>query len=225
MIVRYLGHSKPALYLFCVDSRFNAPSVSLSFHLAITQEVLSAVAMGHPTPDDIIVYSDPAEAGRGGAGEEDEPIKKLTIETSPGDVRLWVEIMRNLTKDLSKHQSIQLPDSVLASLQRAHQPREAREEDTANLDSSIDSQRHNSLVVFSCGHAYALDRFQNQILLEFVERVQDFPLAIPQTLKQLQTYYKQCQCYPSACPHCVFQYLRKFQMEECPKVPIKPWKL
>lgn len=212
--------------MFSTPCRSNAPSVSVSFHHSVTQEVLGFVSKGHPTPDDIIMNHDPSEAtcsGRSGAGEDDEPIKKLTIETSPGDVRLWVEIMRNLTKDLSKHQSIQLTDSVLASL-HAQQPKSVREEggDTAI---SGDSQRHNALVVFSCSHAYPLDRFQNRILLEFVERVQDFPLPIPQTLKQLQTYYKQSQCYPSACPHCVFQYLRKFQMEECPTVPIKPWKL
>lgn len=205
--------------------RCNAPSVSTSFHLSVTQEVLNFVSKGHPTPDDIIVNLDPSEATgrtRSGAGEDDDKVKKLTIETSPGDVRLWVEIMRNLTKDLSKRQSIQLPDSVLASL-NLQQPKSVGDEgDTAT---SSDSQRHNALVVFSCSHAYPLDRFQSRILLEFVERVQSFPLPIPQTLKQLQTYYKQSQCYPSACPYCVFQYLRKFQMEECPKVPIKPWKL
>lgn len=159
---------------------------------------------------------------RGGSSEDNEPTKKLTIETSVGDVRLWVEILRNLTKDLSKHQSIQLSDSTLVGLY-SHHPRPAKEEeDTA---SSNEQQRQSPLVAFSCGHAYPLDRFQNRILLEFVERVQDFPLPIPQTLKVLQSHYKQSQCYPNACPHCVFQFLRKIQMEECPKVPIRPWNL
>lgn len=203
---------------FLFYTRSNSPSVSTSFRLSVTQEVLNFVSRGHSTPDDIIMNLDPSEA----AGEEDDKVKKMIIETSSGDVRLWVEIMRNLTKDLSKRQSIHLSDSVLASLNN-QQSKGVREE--GDTFTSGDGQRQNSLVVFSCNHAYPLDRFQNRILLEFVERVQDFPLPIPQTLKQLQTYYKQSQCYPSACPYCVFQYLRKFQMEECPKVPIKPWKL
>lgn len=162
---------------------------------------------------------------RGGSSEDNEPTKKLTIETSVSDVRLWVEILRNLTKDLPKHQSIQLSDSTLAGL-HSYQSRPSREETDITIQaSSHEQQTQSPLVAFSCGHAYALDRFQNRILLEFVERVQDFPLPIPQTLKVLQSHYKQSQCYPNACPHCVFQFLRKIQMEECPKVPIRPWNL
>ena len=207
--------------------RPKVPAVSLSFHHSVTQEVLGLVSKGHPTPNDIIATPDPS-----GTGEDDEPLKKLTIETSTGDHRLWVEILRNLTKDMSKRQSIQLPDSSLGGLS-SHQPRPMGEErDTTSSTAATGTggdgsgdKRHSALVVFSCGHAYPLERFQNRILLDFVERVQDFPLPIPLTLKQLQSYYRQAQCYPSACPHCVFQHLRKFQMEECPQVPIRPWKL
>ena len=205
--------------------RLNILDVSATFHLAITQEVFSLVSKGHPTPNDIIKAPDPAHTsttshtGRGGASEGEKSIKKLTIETSAGDVRLWVEILRNLTKDLPKLQSIQLSEPVLAGLR-------SRAESGENGSSQTSGTAYGAtLVTFSCGHAYSQDQFQNQILPEFVERVGDFPMGIPHTLKQLQVQYKQSQCYPSACPHCVFQFLRKIQLEECPKVPIRPWNI
>ena len=208
--------------------------MSVSFHLSVTQEVLSLVSKGHPTPSDIIKTPDPAHAsatnhaGRGEANEDEELTKKLTIETSAGDVRLWVEILRNLTKDLPKFQSIQLSESVLAGL-RSNQPRVGAEngETSSSAQPASEHQqlRNNTLMTFSCGHAYSQDQFQNQIVPEFVERVGGFPMGIPHTLKQLQFHYKQAQCYPSACPHCVFQFLRKVQLEECPTVPIRPWNI
>ena len=212
-----------------ITCRPDVPNVSHSFHLSVTQEVLGFVSKGYPTPDDIMLTTDSSSLlsghGGGGACEDNEPTKKLTIETSVGDVRLWVEILRNLAKDLSKHQSIHVSDSTLASL-HGIQLRPAREEEEMAAHSEQQQhQRQSPLVAFSCGHAYPLERFQNRIVLEFVERVQEFPLPIPQTLKVLQSHYKQSQCFPSACPHCVFQFLRKIQMEECPKVPIKPWNL
>ena len=201
---------------------------SLSFHLSVAQEVLSLISAGNPTPDDIISNPDPSEStqtGRTGVNEDNEPIKKLTIETSVGDFRLWVEILRNLNKDLSRHHSIQLSESVLGSLRTHNQKSDRTGDLSLIIPANPEERRTGALVAFSCGHAYPLDRFQNRILLEFVERVQNFPLPIPQTLKQLQSHYKQSQCYPSACPHCVFQFLRKFQMEECPKAPIRPWNI
>lgn len=206
------------------------PSVSHSFHFSVTQEVLSLISKGNPTPDDITATPDTSgspNTKRSTISEDGGMTKKLAIETSHGDVRLWVEILRNLTKDLPKHQSIQLPDAVLTGL-HANQSKLGKEEEESAFQAQASSNEHqqqNPLVAFTCGHAYSLDRFQNRILLEFVERVQDFPMPIPQTLKLLQNHYKQSQCYPSACPHCVFQFLRKIQMEECPKVPIRPWKL
>lgn len=150
-----------------------------------------------------------------GGKEGESGIKKQTIETSKGDVRLWVEILRNLTKDIPKHHCTHLPDSVLSAIRTYHSSDEL----------SSGAHRSTTLVAFSCGHAYSIDQFQNAILSEFVERVQGFPLPIPVTLKQLQAHYKHGQRYPSACPHCVFQFLRKFQMEACPQTPIKPWNI
>lgn len=213
----------------------NLPDISTSFHLAITQEVLSLVSKGHPTPSDIIKAPDPthstasANAERGRAGKDEELVKKLTIETSAGDVRLWVEILRNLTKDLPKVQSIQVAESMLAGLRMHREAMEEREMASSPPGMSSEHYHHqlrqSTLVAFSCGHTYTQDQFQNRILPEFVERVGGFPMGIPQTLRQLQFHYKQSQCYPSACPHCVFLFLRKIQLEECPKVPIRPWNI
>ncbi len=150
---------------------------------------------------------------KGVVSESDEPIKKLTVETSVGDVRLWVEILRNLTKDLMKHHVLQLSESSLSSLRAYQQQR------------SHDEEGDHMIAAFSCGHAYPSEMFQNRILLEFVERVQDFPFPLPHTLRLLQSHYKQSSCLPSGCPHCVFNYLRNFQLEVCPNVSIRPWKL
>ena len=227
--------------------RLDIPKLSLSFQLSVTQQVLGLVSKGHPTPDHIMTTAPgpspsssatppppPVAAGvgagrGGGAGEEEECVEKLTIETSVGDVRLWLEILRNLTKDLNKHQSIQLSETTLTGLLPSHlsRPSPAQPGEAAATPDTPphEQQRYAPLVAFSCGHAYPLDGFQNQVMLEFVERVQDFPLPLPHTLKLLQSHYKQSQCCPSACPHCVFHFLRKLQMEECPKVPIRPWNL
>ena len=75
-------------------------------------------------------------------------------------------------------------------------------------------------VAFTCGHAFPLSRFHSKVILEFSNRVSDLPVSIPHTLRYLQLHYKQSSYYPSGCPYCVFQYLRKIQL---PDVPIKPW--
>ena len=101
------------------------PNFSFHFHLSVAQEVLSLVSTGNPTPDDIIATPDLSssiQTGEVRSSNEDKPIKKLTIETSVGDVRLWMEILRNLTKDISKQHSINLSESVLASLRSHQQP-------------------------------------------------------------------------------------------------------
>ena len=86
-----------------------------------------------------------------------------------------------------------------------------------------ESQKPRDMVSFSCGHAFSLAKFQDKMLLEFVERIQDFPVPVPQTLKHLQLYYRQSSFFPTACMYCVFQYLRKVQLQEAPEVPIRPW--
>lgn len=157
---------------------------------------------------------------------EREKVQQLTIETTKGDIGMWAEVLRNLMKDLSRHHSINLPESVLAGICGRQPEDDVGEKEGQNQTmEDVRSTNDNAVVAFSCGHAHPMGRFQNQIVPEFVERVQDFPLPLPQTLRMLQLYYKQAQCYPSACPHCVFQYLRKFQIEEFPKVPIRPWNM
>ena len=196
--------------------------VSPSFQLAVAQEVLTLVCNGHPTPTSIIESHTSQTAPEG-------EVRKVTIETTKGDIRMWAEILRNLMKDLSRNHSIALSENVLMGI-RGWQPDESiwekgEPERRSSLADEGHSTNENAIAAFSCGHAHPMDRFLNHIVPEFVERVQNFPLPLPQTLRSLQTYYKQAQSYPSACPHCVFQFLRKLQIEECPKVPIRPWSL
>lgn len=179
----------------------------------------------NPAPSDSIQMEGQSKPER---EREKEKVQKLTIETTKGDIRMWAEVLRNLMRDLSRYHSIYLPESILAGI-RGRLSEDVGEKGRGKggtqtmLTEEVRSTNNNAIAAFSCGHAYPMDRFQNQIVPEFVERVQDFPLPVPQTLRVLQLHYKQAQSYPCACPHCVFLFLRNFQMEECPKVPIRPW--
>lgn len=179
--------------------------LSLDFHLFVASRVISTVSSGNPSPETILNTSLSTET-------ESKP-KQLVIETSIGDCRLWVEVLRNLAKDLSKNSAVALSENSLNAVLKMQQKM-----------ATVNEQRDQSLIVaFTCGHTFPLRRFQNKIVQEFVERVKEFPLSMPLTLKHLQLHYKQSECMPASCPYCVFQYLRKIQLKECANVPIKPW--
>ena len=181
--------------------------------------------MGHPSPEAIVSSSQTFHPYPSGNGEPDQKPKTLVIETSVGDCRLWIEVLRNLSKDLSKHGSIYLSESTVAGIGKHSRHRNSSSDmsiDPRSEQQQID-QNFNRIVAFTCSHTFPLVRFQTKILQDFVQRVQDFPLSIPLTLKHLQLHYKQSAYIPSSCPYCVFQYLRKIQLQQCPNVPIRPW--
>ncbi len=146
--------------------------------------------------------------------ETDPKPKQLVIETSIGDCRLWIEVLRNLAKDLSKNSCIVLTEGALNGVINMRQ----RTSSATSTDGDL-----SMIVAFTCGHTFPLSRFHSKILPEFIERVQEFPLSTPITLKHLQLHYRTSEHVPSSCPYCVHQYLRKIQLKECPNVPIKPW--
>ena len=181
--------------------------------------------MGHPSPETIVSSSQTFHPYPSGNGEPDLKSKTLVIETSVGDCRLWIEVLRNLSKDLSKHGSIYLSESTVAGIGKHSRHRNSSSDmsiDPRSEQQQID-QNFNRIVAFTCSHTFPLVRFQTKISQDFVERVQDFPLSLPLTLKHLQLHYKQSAYIPSSCPYCVFQYLRKIQLQQCPNVPIRPW--
>ena len=180
---------------------------SFSFHLEVAKEVTDQISIGAPEPEVVLASTQPEPS-------ETDTSKQIANETSVGDTRLWAEVLRNLSKDLSKQSSVQISGSTLINIESS-QKRSVMEED---LNTGL-----QKVVAFSCGHAFSLSQLHSKILLDFVERVQDFPISLPHTLKHLQLHYKQSSLYPSACPYCVFQYLRKLQLQESPGVPIKPW--
>lgn len=205
-----------SLFLF-LYSDFSS-SFSFDFYLSVSKEVTSLISKGYQTPDDIIKTPTVSDQLSQTTSEQNQP-KKLVLEKSTGDNRLWVEILRNLSKDLSKHNFILLSESTMSSIERERSWMVSSEPSNGETE----DHRPQEIVSFSCGHAFSMAKFQDKMLLEFVERVQDFPIPIPQTLKHLQLYYKQSNFFPTACLHCVFQYLRKVQLQECPGVPIRPW--
>ena len=149
---------------------------------------------------------------------DQEDWHRAAVESTPGDSRLWAEILRNLSKDVSKHNNILLSESSLASVTQQQQQQQQQQQ-----TSSEKPLRAAMMIAFSCGHVFPGSTFYSKVLLDFAERLQDFPVPIPCTTSFLQQYYRQPGSYACACPYCVFQYLRKGQLEQCTNVPIRPW--
>ena len=177
---------------------------SFDFHLKVAKEVVDQVLKGSPKPEDL--YLNRSQQNASEDKQPDEVTKK-----GLSDSRLWAEVMRNLTKDTHKSSSFLLTGSALKAFSQGTD------------SSSSDKTDGSDVIAFSCGHAYTEVQFESKVLFEFKERVQNLPVPIPETLSQLQNCYKKLNHYPLACPHCVFQYLRQLQLQECPEVPIKPW--
>ena len=209
---------------------------SFSFHFSVAKEVTNLIASGHAPPEHLLDSAHlPQQSQPSPQGTQPGSANKLVLETSVGDSRLWYEILRNLSKDLAKGSSILLPESVLSAIDAHHTrmfQREASSEDgktkmaAAGAGASLGETERRStgeFVAFSCGHAFPLERFHGKIILEFSNRVSDLPIPVPQTLRYLQLHYQQSSNYPSGCPFCVFNYLRKLQLQIKPDVPIKPW--
>jgi hypothetical protein len=179
---------------------------SFGFHLKVAKEVVDQIMKGSPKPEDLVaVKSLPGPS-------ETKPHKEVTNEGLLSDSRLWAEVMRNLSKDIHKSSSFMLTGSSLLAFNQ-------------ETGASTDEMQKRNVIAFSCGHAFTETQFESHVLIEFIERVQNFPVPIPETLFQLQNCYNKLAHYPLACPHCVFQYLRQLQLQECPEIPIKPWAL
>ncbi len=198
---------KPSSVSYSPQTLRLSSGFSFSFQLNVAKEVTDHISTGAPKPEEVLTSTQPEPS-------ETDTSKQVTNETSVGDARLWAEILRNLSKDLSKQSLVQISGAALTNIENS-QTESVMEED---MNTSL-----QKVVAFTCGHAFSLSQLHLKILLDFVERVQDFPISLPHTLKHLQLHYKQSSLYPSACPYCVFQYLRKLQLLESPGVPIRPW--
>ena len=200
----------------------------------MAKEVTNLISSGHTPPKDLL----DSTHSRLTAPESHTPTqdisaspKKLVLERSVGCGMKFFD----LSKDLSKSSSILLPESALSNIETYHSKlfqREASDDVGGNGESKMPaasfgaSEKLNGtgeFVAFTCGHAFPLSRFHSKVILEFSNRVSDLPVSIPHTLRYLQLHYKQSSYYPSGCPYCVFQYLRKIQLQMKPDIPIKPW--
>ena len=209
---------------------------TFEFHFSVAKEVTNLISSGHTPPEDLLGSTHShltAPESHPPTSDISASPKKLVLETSVGDCRLWYEILRNLSKDLSKSSSILLPESVLSNIEFYHSrllQKETSDEVGGNGESKMaasfgvsEKNGAGEFVAFTCGHAFPLSRFHSKVILEFSNRISDLPVSIPHTLRYLQLHYKQSSYYPSGCPYCVFQYLRKIQLQMKPDVPIKPW--
>ena len=173
--------------------------------MKVAREVVAQIMAGSPRPEDLVTSQQEPPT-------QTKQHKEMTKEGLLSDTRLWAEVMRNLSKDVYKSSSILLTGSAL----KAFTP------DPSTGDSSTAATR-GDVIAFSCGHAFTDAEFGSKVLIEFKERVQNFPVPIPETLFHVQSCYRKLSRYPLACPHCVFHYLRQLQLQESPEIPIKPW--
>lgn len=162
--------------------------------MEVTLQMISSLSEGNPSVDEVLSAQLPSGTNIG---------KKPCFESSPGDSRLWTEVLRNLFRDLSKRESLVLSDSQF---------------DQKQLDPI-----NKSLLIFSCGHAFSDKHFQIKVLSEFRDRLHDLPHPLTHMTSLLLHYYKHSTHFSSACPYCVFQHLRTTQLQYCPGVPIRPW--
>ena len=200
---------------------------TFDFHFSVAKEVTNLISSAHAPPEDLLDSTHShltAPESHTPTQDISASPKKLVLETSVGDRRLWYEILRNLSKDLSKSSSILLPESALSNIETYHSKlfqRDASDDLGGNGESKMaatsfgGSEKLNGtgeFVVFTCGHAFPLSRFHSKVILEISNRVSDLPVSIPHTLRYLQLHYKQSSYNPNGCPYCVFQYLRKIQL-------------
>lgn len=203
ILIKHLSPLAYVLSLFISHNPGLASGVSVQFHMKIVKEVQHQMRSGIPKPEDTLLSS----------RTED---KKVFVDMADTNERLWSEIRRNLFIDLQKGAYISVGEQTLAGL-------ETQEKETPSAE-----LRPETIVTFSCGHSFWESHLQKRIVPEFVERAHSsFPVPIHHTLKHLQTHYKQSQFYSCACPYCVFQHLRKEQLDTGvpPSNPIHPWNL
>ncbi len=194
---------------------------SFKFSLAVTTATINHITAGIPTLEDITKQSKDLITGEEGTNEEIDMSSykknKPSIETLPNDSRLWNEVFRNLSKDVNRHSVISITDNSFSSI------RNFRQRNIGLKDKDMPTARKDSIIAFSCGHAFSEIQFQENVLIEFIERIRDCLTLMPQMLTFLQQYYKQCTSFTSGCPYCVFQYLRMAELKKDPTTPIRPW--
>ena len=126
------------------------------------------------------------------------------LNSSLNDTRLWNAVLRNLFKEVPHRDNLTIPEGQQQVLVGG-----------GTLDRGI--------VAFSCGHSFSEVEFQRKVLSEFRERLEDLPHPLFQATPFLLQYYKQLNVFSSSCPYCVFQHIRKTQLQNYSGVPIKPW--
>ena len=160
---------------------------------------------------------------------DDTPLTMTSSKMQAPDERLWQEIMDNIKKDLDKRSCITLSLTTAATIAAAavSQRRESRGEaaDQLPLQSQVD------VVVFTCSHQFPKYYFDDVIVPEFQQRMGELMIPLPQTTKLLLGYYtKRDGFLPTACPSCVYNFLRKEQLqavdiESVEFAKAKPWEI
>ena len=180
------------------------------------------IAAGTPPLEELVRQDSPKQlATEDNKTDQSSPDRisssyKPPIETLPDNSRLWNEVLRNLSKDVNRHAAVTITGNSFSSI------RNFRQRKLGGYDKDTAARRDN-LIAFSCGHAFSEIQFQERILVEFFERVEDFMTLMPQMALFLQQYYKQSSSFTSGCPYCVFQYLRTAELKKDPNIPIRPW--
>ncbi len=78
--------------------------------------------------------------------------------------------------------------------------------------------------VFTCGHYFTREDYQDKILPQFKQRAEQLPIAVPVTTKLLLGEFQQ-RVMNLACPVCVFNYLRVQQTQIDTRAQVDKWEI
>ena len=188
-------------------------------------------------------YDDDLNVIPSDTGTDEEKLPSLSSDDTPltissrtptvrlrSEDRLWQEIMDNIKKDLGKRTHIALSLTTAATIAAAAvSQRRDWHNDAADQSSQ---QAHVDVIVFTCGHQFPKYYFNDVIIPEFQQRMAELMLPLPQTTKLLMGYYGNRESLlPTACPSCVYNCLRKEQLqiglerENIEYTRAKPWEI
>lgn len=157
------------------------------------------------------------------------PLTMTSSKMQAPDGRIWQEIMDNIKKDLDRRSCITLSLTTAATIaaaavsQRKNLPEQSA--DQLPLQARVD------VVVFTCSHQFPKYYFDDVIIPEFQQRMGELVIPLPQLTKLLIGYYTSRDSFlPTACPSCVYNFLRKEQLqavdiENVEFAKAKPWEI
>ena len=107
----------------------------------------------------------------------------------------------NLDKEADRRTSVVVPTTVFPLIRS--------ENSTIGMDTDV--------VAFTCSHYFNRREFMDVTLPELRRRLEQLPSGLPLTTKLISMDYQQTHIN-SACPHCLFNFVRAESIKTMPEV-------